>query len=243
MTYSIVDGAVVWEGKPLGPAAHILVDSKQADVRAIVERGRSQVPATVVTLPVGDYVFVSPSGLLCIVEEKRRGDLATSYRARRLQRQLRNMREHGDAVLVLGLRAGSTDSMSGLYDWRDAEVGVDIMKWQVLGGLVGVLPEDPAATLRTLRDWQGALQPGRHLLSVLAGDDKARRAEHETKGLTPTARALSRLIKGVGPTTAAAWAVVGKEDLLKCLRLTDKQLTKAGLNKTVRAHLKELLDD
>jgi len=235
--YRVRDEKVWWEEdgveKELGGVETPLVDIHQ-DLAPHAEVQR-------VLLPVGDYILVGPENHLIVVEEKRLPDLVTSWRARRLQRQLRRMLMANDGgVNVLGLRSATMLSLVDAYKYRQVpEISLDLLKWQSLGGLVGFLPFSPDGTLATLRDWRAVLRPGSHLFSILAGDDRNKPRE----SMSRVAKGLRALVPGVGYEVGRRWAEASGENLLTALQMTDEQLKEAGLNVRVRRALAQMLGD
>lgn len=197
-------------------------------------------------LEVADYSFVTFESVQTLVEEKRLGDLLSSFSSRRLQRQLRKMMQtNPEGINILGLRAsGSVSLLQGTL-WLDVppELALDLLKWQGLGGLIGFLPHNKGRVLETLQQWQAVLQPGRHLFSILAGDDRGRREQKEAKrqDMKPVAQALRRLFKGVGYELGVRWAEAAGQDLLKALTMPDESLTASGVHRGIIKKRRELI--
>ena len=204
----------------------IAVDVFQKDVIALRD------PSTVKRrLKTGDYVFAAKDHVV-VVEEKRVADLLTSWKDRRLQRQLRRIKQaNPEGINILALRAsGSVPSLNEIL-WLDVptELSLDLLKWQALGGLVGFLPYYPQGVLDTLKTWRAILRPGQHLYSVLAGTETERMPEK----MTEVGYALRRLFKGVGPKLGAAWAEAAEQDLTKALLMPDNEVKKLGARQSV----------
>lgn len=235
MVYTVSGPLVMYGDKTVGYTDHILVDVFQKDVVKVGD------PETMrVSLPVGDYLFLTPEKRLVVVEEKRLGDLVSSYSSRRLQRQLRRVRlANPDGVSVVALRASGERPALEETMWAamPPELMVDLVKWQLLGGLVGFLPHDPHEALGVLRTWQAILHPGVHLFSIVAGSD----LEPKRERLTEVAYALRKLFVGVGPKTGAAWAAAAHEHLLEALTMPDEALKPLGVRPAVVRKRKELV--
>mgnify|MGYP001601772254 CR=1 FL=1 len=217
---------VLLDNRELGEPGLIIVDVFQRDVLALKDPG-----TTSAKLKVGDYVFATKDHVV-VVEEKRIPDLLTSWGGRRLQRQLRRIKQaNPDGINILALRAsGSVPSLNELL-WLDIppELTLDLLKWQALGGLLGFVPYYPKGVLETLQTWRAILKPGQHLYSVLAGTEVERMPEK----MTPTGYALRRLFKGVGPKLGAAWAAAGQESLVQALAMPDRVLKDLGARQSV----------
>ena len=213
--YEIRQGKLCYGSKVLGAEDDILVESTQKDVRDFVER--SQIPKVVVCkLEVGDYVFATGEGKTVALEEKRCGDFESSFSGgrRRGRRQLRECRGAAD-VAGLALR-GASKRYSMDTEWSfsidDAEMLVDLVKWQVLGGVVVFLPWEPEDVIARLQGLRGVLRPGNHLYSVVSGTDK----KMPWVGQPEPILAFRRMVKGVGKVMGdKLWDVVqDKEDPL-----------------------------
>lgn len=228
--YTAHNQQIIEGGKVLCRSGQILVDSHQ-DLAQVVKAGWREHQFVVKALPVGDYVFVAQRKVV-VVEEKRPADLATSIRSRRLQRQLRQIMLAGE-VSALGLRLerewGDRQRVYGLED----EVGYEIVKWEMLGGLVLFLPPSPEQVGDALLTLQAILKPGSHQLSILAGTDGGRET---SPSFPPWARALRKVVKGVGPKTLGALVErYGRESqpLIAALAAPDEEWQALGINKGV----------
>ena len=231
--YSLSSGHLCFDERLLAPSVALVVDVFQKDVVALKD------PGTVsAKLRVGDYVFAKKEHVV-VVEEKRVADLLTSWKDRRLQRQLRRIKQaNPGGINILALRAsGSVPSLNELL-WLDipAEITLDLLKWQALGGLVGFLPYYPQGVLDTLKTWRAILKPGQHLYSILAGTETERMPEK----MTEVGYALRKLFKNVGPKLGAAWAIAAEQDLTKALRMPDNEVKKLGARQSVLDQRKEL---
>tara|TARA_Y100000034_G_scaffold110249_1_gene142237 strand:+ start:283 stop:990 length:708 start_codon:yes stop_codon:yes gene_type:complete len=193
-----------------------------------------------VTLKYGDIRFPLDEESWVIIEEKRVRDLEDSYRKRRLQRQLRNMLwSNPKGVNILGLRASSPMqvALQDTYHELTEECMLDLMKWQMIGGVIGYLPYNVEGVLRTLKNWRAILKPGQHFFSIVAGTDEPPIRED----MTPTAYAIRRLFKGVGPTIANKIAAFYKQDLARALGAPDQEWLNLGAHKGILRQ-KGLLD-
>lgn len=228
--YSRADGILRFGAKVIGADHVIYVDAAQArDLH--VAAGKAE-GFTVIRLPVGDYVFMTHSGKIVAVEEKKYGDLISSYARRRLQRQLRQCLTGAD-IAILAMRAENDLLVAYPMD----ELMVDLIKWQVLGGYIGYLPASAHAVLQELASWRTILQPSRATLSVIAGSDVQK---PKTPG-TPVSAAIQRLITGVGPVTGSKLAEAFGQNLLNMLSATDAALTKAGAHRGIITKLRALV--
>lgn len=200
-----------------------------------------QAGCVVKQLKCGDYSFSTLDGLPVLVEEKKLRDLISSWSARRLQRQLRKMLQaNPEGANVLALRAsGAAPSLAEtLWTEIPQELCLDLLRWQLLGGIIAFLPYSPQAVLEALTDYRACLRPGRALLSVLAGDD---RDKEKQATLSNTAYALIKMCKGVGRVTAASWAELSQQHLSIAINMTDEQLKQAGVRKGVREWLRAVV--
>ncbi|HHT9130865.1 MAG TPA: hypothetical protein ACFYED_00055 [Candidatus Tripitaka californicus] len=198
--------------------------------------------AAIRQLKYGDYSFNTLDALPVLVEEKKLHDLITSWRARRLQRQLRKLLQENPAgANVLALRAAGAVPTLAETLWTEipTELYLDLLRWQLLGGVVAFMPYAPQAVLETLTDWRACMRPGRALLSILAGDDRPQRQQQEQ--LTDTAYALMKLCKGVGRATAASWAQAANQSLNTAINMDEQLLKQAGVRKGAREWLQSVL--
>ena len=230
--YSSVGGGegIAFGGKLIGSERAIYVDDRQPDMRHDLP------PGVVVTrLPVGDYVFVTPAssaapcGQVVVVEEKKLDDLYSSWTARRLQRQLREVRAAGD-VAVLALRG--TQGLDTYLDW----LNIELVKWQAIGGLVVSLPPEQSGVFAMLSKLREVLPPGAHLYTVVAGED--RRVSRKAK--TPVGRALATLLTGVGPVLGDKLSSEGDHDIVRALKLEPATLRRLGVRTRTLEHLRIL---
>lgn len=221
MKYEITSEGVVFDGRKVGPVA-VLVSHSEPDVKALQKAG-----ATKAVLPVGDYLVPVGDKVLGI-ESKRPMDLESSRRSRRLQRQLRWLREACD-YYALGIRADSV--------WHgvelDEETLVSIAEWQAIGGLLLLLPSNPARLVGYLRGLQAVMKPGPHLFNVIAGTDLDR-ARLKVSGCQCVV-ALRRLVKGVGPRLAARLAEATEHNWRRVLY--DEELVRSTGGKRVASYV------
>ena len=145
-------------------------------------------------------MFVSDGGRVVGIESKTSADFSTSVSSRRLQRQLRGLLEAVD-VPVLGLRMEPGSRWGFEAEERlwfgYTKAREELVKWQMLGGLIAFLPHSAAARLRSFERYRLLLTTTRNTRTIVAGTDKP----HPVEG-TPFAQAMQRLFKGVGPTLA-----------------------------------------
>ena len=196
--YKVEGGELHYNGKSLGSKDEIYVDGRQ-DVAGYVKKSNRK-GFTVAKLTEGDYVFVTASGLTVGVEEKKAHDLCNSLRARRLQRQLRRLEGSVD-IPILGLRFTDKGRSKSQFspDWwqlNNLNLIVELLKWDLRGNTI-LIPSGETQVLSTLKRVKNILQPGQHLLSIIAGDDYKR-----VQDSSPFRKLVRRLIDGVGPTAA-----------------------------------------
>jgi hypothetical protein len=228
--YSVRDGRIYSDNKEIGHVGEILVDTRQSEVDRDTEIVS---PARLQTLPYGDYLFVTPTGQIVVLEEKKQGDLDTSWRQRRLQRQLRLALEHNEeGITGLALRLHGPLAIfaeqAGTFYFQWDELLIDLAKLQALGIPVVFLPS--RRVISHLVKLRAALQPGIALLSALAGDDRGRVREK----MKPAEMALRQAVDGVGKTLAVKWAEAADQDLVVALSMTDKEMKAVGLPINVR---------
>lgn len=222
----------------LGPSSEIYMDGRQDTA----PYGKVTDGFTVKSLPIGDYVFTTQDDrLVVVVEEKKLHDFTSSYRSRRLQRQLRQG-WFGADIAVLALRVDMEEHVwHGLHEEITSEmldeegIALDLVKWQEIGGRIITLPMHPGAVLPRLRALRAVLKSGRHQLSILAGTDQPRRRQAST----PVGQALQATFKGLGPTVADRLAARG--GLGRVLELSDDDWRNEGANKTVLEKRRELM--
>jgi hypothetical protein len=229
--YEVKNGELYSEETLLGNSDAIYVDGRQ-DLAGYVKKSRRK-KISVAKLPEGDYVMVTALGLTVGIEEKKPGDLGSSLRTRRLQRQLRRLEKAVD-IPLLGLRFMGRGGFTPRW-WQlgTLSMPIELLKWSLRGGIV-LLPKKEDALIRTLRRVQNVLQPGQHLLSIVSGNDK------KVTGSTMLERSLQRMLEGVGPATAKKIAEHYEGDIRKLLFDSEEGWTDAGLNKKQRAALEEV---
>lgn len=232
--YTFHDGAIFQGAKSILPGGIVGVDSRQADF-ASLKNGHEKV-----TLEAGDYIYHNGIHLL-LVEEKKLPDLYDSWKSRRLQRQLRHLLEaNPDGINILALRGSARHALQEIFWQGDVpELALDLLKWQVHGGLIGFLPARPSAIVNTIKAWGSVLKPGRGLLSILAGDDRTR--QHFREPMTPVASALRRLLPGVGPKRAPLMAEACGESLITFFAADDDTLKRWGVTPAVLRKLREVV--
>lgn len=193
--YSVRDGQMWWGEHALGPAHLIYVDGHQ-DLASILKRALPYEHLVVRKLGVGDYVFkIANSDLVAGIEEKKLEDLVNSTGTRRLQRQLRHLRESVD-VPICAVRLPYSFTLN--EDMLVLPL-IELLKWQAVGGMATILPAGMTALMSMLEVIQANLQPGRGIWSVLAGTDK----RQEPPGMSKLVTQLHRLRLGIGPATGA----------------------------------------
>ena len=234
--YSVRDGQVYFDEKAIGSSRNMFSDFRQDYA--------GQYGTERVTLKVGDVLAVTSHGAVLLIEEKKVGDLVSSYTARRLQRQLRHMLQtNPDGINALAIRgdgnANDLQAIMQLLSYQSVDLTLDLVKWQIFGGLVVFVPAAAGAAVDAYLSLSSSLTPGRHLYTVVAGNDQETR-RNKSKGLTATAEALRRLIPGVGPVLAEAWAAAAEQDLVTALTMSNEKLKDLGANKTVVARRGEL---
>jgi len=213
--YSVQENELYFDDLLIGDADAIYVDSRQSDMLKFAKRGLypTEWPRLVVKqLSVGDYIFVTPSGMTVGIESKTGGDFQTSKDKQRLQRQSRDLIASVDVamwgLLLLPGEEWSTPCLT------------DMVKWQAMGGSIQILPWDVYQTAQVLVELRTIMQPGTHLRSILRGDDWKRPEEIE---LSPCATALRRIFEGVGVRIAMLLDNKYGGDIIKALSAPDEE--------------------
>ena len=213
--YSVQENELYFDDLLIGGAEAIYVDSRQSDMLKFVKRGLypTEWPRLVVKqLSVGDYIFVTPSGMTVGIESKTAGDFQTSKDKQRLQRQSRDLIASVDiamwGLLLLPGEEWSTPCLT------------DMVKWQAMGGSIQILPWDVYQTAQVLVELRTIMQPGTHLRSVLRGDDWKRPEEIE---MSPCATALRRIFTGVGVRIAMLLDNKYEGDIIKALNAPEEE--------------------
>ena len=215
MGYSVQENELYFDDLLIGDADAIYVDSRQSDMLKFAKRGLypTEWPRLVVKqLSVGDYIFVTPSGMTVGIESKTGGDFQTSKDKQRLQRQSRDLIASVDVamwgLLLLPGEEWSTPCLT------------DMVKWQAMGGSIQILPWDVYQTAQGLIELRTIMQPGTHLRSILRGDDWKRPEEIE---MSPCATALRRMFSGVGVRIAMLLDNKYDGDIIKALSAPDEE--------------------
>ena len=215
MGYSVQEHELYFDDLLNGDADAIYVDSRQSDMLKFAKRGLypTEWPRLVVKqLSVGDYIFVTPSGMTVGIESKTGGDFQTSKDKQRLQRQSRDLIASVDVamwgLLLLPGEEWSTPCLT------------DMVKWQAMGGSIQILPWDVYQTEQVLVELRTIMHPGTHLRSILRGDDWKRPEEIE---LSPCATALRRIFEGVGVRIAMLLDNKYGGDIIKALSAPDEE--------------------
>ena len=230
--YTVEEGQICYNNKPLAPANKVIIDVHQ-DLAAVADK-----KIVVQRLPEGDYCMVGVGGHIILLEEKKQADLDTSWRSRRLQRQLRKMLEvNPDGINGLALRLHFNDMMGeqgGTYLLQWNELLLDLAKLQLLSIPIVFLPGH--GVVDHLTQLCAVMQPGRHLLSPLAGDDRGKVREK----MEPVALALRMALKGVGYKLANVWAEASGQNLPRALSMTEEEMKEIKLPANVRRKVEEL---
>ena len=213
--YSVQENTLYFGDEIIGDADAIYVDSHQADMLKYLKRGLypTEWPRLVNRmLSVGDYIFVTPSGLTVGIESKTAGDFLSSKKSQRLQRQSRELIASVDipmwGLLLLPGEEWTTPCLT------------DMVKWQAMGGSIQILPWDAHQTAQVLVELRTILQPGPHLRSILRGDDWKRPEEIE---LSPCATALRRMFDGCGVRIAMLLDNMYEGDIIKALSAPEEE--------------------
>ena len=236
--YKVEGGELHYKGKSLGSKDDIYVDGRQ-DVAGYVKKSNRK-GFTVAKLTEGDYVFVTASGLTVGVDEKKAQDLCNSLRARRMQRQLRRLEGSVD-IPILGLRFTDKGRSKSQFspDWwqlNNLNLIVELLKWDLRGNTI-LIPSGETQVLSTLKRVKNILQPGQHLLSIIAGDDYKR-----VQDSSPFRKLVRRLIDGVGPTAAIKLEEHYEGNVKALLDDNEDGWKDAGLHIGQRKTLGELLN-
>jgi len=235
--YRVEKGELYYNDKSLGSADDIYVDGRQDTAGYVKESNRKGF--TVAKLTEGDYVFVTPANHIVGIEEKKAHDLCNSLRSRRLQRQLRRL-EGSVSIPILGLRFTDKGRSKAQFspDWwqlNNLNLIVELLKWDLRGSMV-LLPASESQVLATLKRIRNILQPGHHLLSIIAGDDFKR-----VQDSSPFRKLVRRLIDGVGPTAAVKLEDYYEGSVRALLDDNEDGWKEAGLHVGQRKTLGELL--
>jgi hypothetical protein len=213
--YSVKENELYFDDLLIGGTDTIYVDSRQGDMLKFVKRGLypTEWPRLAVKqLSVGDYIFVTPSGMTVGIESKTAGDFQTSKDKQRLQRQSRDLIASVDiamwGLLLLPGEEWSTPCLT------------DMVKWQAMGGSIQILPWDVYQTAQVLIELRTIMQPGTHLRSILRGDDWKRPEEIE---MSPCATALRRVFTGVGVRIAMLLDNKYEGDIIKALNAPEEE--------------------
>ena len=231
--YSVQEGLLYYDEVLIGDADAVYVDSRQSDMLKFVGYGLypTEWPRLVVKqLSVGDYIFVTPSGMIVGIESKTAGDFQTSKNKQRLQRQSRDLISSVDiAMWGLLLLPGEEWSTSCL---------TDMVKWQAMGGSIQILPWDTWQTAQVLVELRVIMQPGTHLRSILRGDDWKRPEEIV---MSPCATALRRMFNGVGVKIAMLLDNKYEGDIIKTLNAPDDEWREiSGMRDSILAQKRKL---
>jgi hypothetical protein len=207
----------------------IYVDCRQDVCRA----AGSDKSFSVEQLPVSDYAFLTDDDRLVGIEEKKPRDLENSHAKRRLQRQLRALKQSTD-VPILGLRF--------IWDHRTAydqyylepivKLYPDLAKWARIGHML-LLPPEPLEFLKQIKPLFNT-EP-KEVLSIVAGSDLKKRKEHESKFV----QGMIRLIKGCGMKTAVKVEAYFQGNFLSMMGASSDELVESGLHK---GQVKQILE-
>jgi ERCC4-type nuclease len=235
--YKVEEGELYYNDKSLGSADEIYVDGRQ-DIAGYVKKSNRK-GFTVAKLVEGDYVFVTSGGHTVGIEEKKAHDLCNSLRSRRLQRQLRRL-EGSVSIPILGLRFTDKGRSKAQFspDWwqlNKLNLIVELLKWDLRGSTI-LIPAGEGQVLSTLKRIKNIMQPGHHLLSIIAGDDYKR-----VQDSSPFRKLVRRLIDGVGPTAAVKLENYYEGNVRALLDDNEDGWKEAGLHIGQRKTLGELL--
>ena len=235
--YKVEGGELYYNEKSLGSADDIYVDGRQ-DIAGYIKKSNRK-GFTVAKLVEGDYVFVTSEGHTVGIEEKKAHDLCNSLRSRRLQRQLRRL-EGAVSIPVLGLRFTDKGRSKAQFspDWwqlNNLNLIVELLKWDLRGSTI-LIPAGEGQVLSTLKRIKNIMQPGHHLLSIIAGDDYKR-----VQDSSPFRKLVRRLIDGVGPTAAVKLEDYYEGSVRALLDDNEDGWKEAGLHIGQRKTLGELL--
>ena len=235
--YKVEGGELYYNDKSLGSADDIYVDGRQ-DVAGYVKKSNRK-GFSVAKLVEGDYVFVTSEGHVVGIEEKKAHDLCNSLRSRRLQRQLRRL-EGSVSIPILGLRFTDKGRSKAQFspDWwqlNNLNLIVELLKWDLRGSTI-LIPAGEGQVLSTLKRIKNIMQPGHHLLSIIAGDDYKR-----VQDSSPFRKLVRRLIDGVGPTAAVKLESYYEGSVRSLLDDNEDGWKEAGLHVGQRKTLGELL--
>ena len=235
--YKVEGGELYYNEKSLGSADDIYVDGRQ-DIAGYIKKSNRK-GFTVAKLVEGDYVFVTSEGHTVGIEEKKAHDLCNSLRSRRLQRQLRRL-EGAVSIPILGLRFTDKGRSKAQFspDWwqlNNLNLIVELLKWDLRGSTI-LIPAGEGQVLSTLKRIKNIMQPGHHLLSIIAGDDYKR-----VQDSSPFRKLVRRLIDGVGPTAAVKLETYYEGSVRSLLDDNEDGWKEAGLHVGQRKTLGELL--
>ena len=235
--YTVEEKELLYDGKSLGSADDIYVDGRQ-DIAGYIKKSNRK-GFTVAKLVEGDYVFVTSEGHTVGIEEKKAHDLCNSLRSRRLQRQLRRL-EGAVSIPILGLRFTDKGRSKAQFspDWwqlNNLNLIVELLKWDLRGSTI-LIPAGEGQVLSTLKRIKNIMQPGHHLLSIIAGDDYKR-----VQDSSPFRKLVRRLIDGVGPTAAVKLESYYEGSVRSLLDDNEDGWKEAGLHVGQRKTLGELL--
>ena len=210
--YEVEDGQLWADGSSLGPQHGLFLDTRQTGLVKWV--GQALIadwwpPLVTCQLPYGDYVFVSPQGVVAI-ESKTIPDLMGSWERRRLQRQLRHLISAAP-MAILGVTVDS------LCTGVPIEILIDVAKWDMGLGSTILLPGTYGELIPFLVQLRAVIRPGAHMLSPVAGTDAPR------IHVIDCSTALERLFNGVGRKTAVAIADRYGQDLRSVLNATEEE--------------------
>ena len=235
--YTVEEKELLYNGKSLGSADDIYVDGRQ-DIAGYIKKSNRK-GFTVAKLVEGDYVFVTSEGHTVGIEEKKAHDLCNSLRSRRLQRQLRRL-EDSVSIPILGLRFTDKGRSKAQFspDWwqlNNLNLIVELLKWDLRGSTI-LIPAGEGQVLSTLKRIKNIMQPGHHLLSIIAGDDYKR-----VQDSSPFRKLVRRLIDGVGPTASVKLENYYEGNVRALLDDNEDGWKEAGLHIGQRKTLGELL--
>lgn len=219
--FQVRNNDLYFDQQRLGPKSGLYVDSGELPTLHIEQGVRHlRMPYRI------DAVFLADQRIVG-VESKRRDDLISSIRSRRLARQMRTLHAVVDAPVLL-LRGGLPDFDDGDY----ADIFYTLLAHQCIGTFLLFAPSSDEGVLRTLYAARSVLATGsRSPLVAVAGEEnnfvKTGGLLRGVKGLGP--RMEERLRNEFGSTLAA-------------LNAGEAGWERVGVSPGVRQRLQEALE-
>lgn len=142
-----------------------------------------------------DAVFCV-GGRVIGVESKCTADLVTSWRGKRLARQVRILREEVDVPVVL-IRVSPGASGEFFFELNNhTNLALDLARLQMMGVLVVFSRDRDRAVLDTYNELKKFVAGQRNVLAAVAGHDRAKPPQRD-------AGWFLQHLKGIGPETAS----------------------------------------